>query len=382
MNNLKYQQRLYFVILALNTIAYSLPHAILTVLLLSKGITLPQIMLIQIAYSCAMLLLEFPSGVVADLYSKKTVFLLSRIPIVAMFLLVCFSNNFYLLLLAWFLYGTSAALNTGTLDALLINRTKKEGDNLSKFISFNKQISLLSLVIGSFIGAFLFELIDIYIYLLSVVLVIVASVITYAMIDDDNEPKSNTKTFTHIQQSLEELTNNIFLQYALCYGLINSFFLQTHFQLWQAFLLERQVDIAMFPYFYLLLQAISLLALNISLSTVKHKYPFLLIGLLPFLMANSLDYVSLTAYLAYVFAFMFFEFFCDYHFNQNTSYHRISALTSLKSVAERLSAIIALLLINLNLTFFSVQTVLIVHFALAFVAIVVLWYLFEKSQKR
>ena len=54
------------------TVAYSMPHLILTVILLSKGLSLLQILIVQSAYSIAIVLFEFPSGLIADNYSRKT----------------------------------------------------------------------------------------------------------------------------------------------------------------------------------------------------------------------------------------------------------------------------------------------------------------------
>ncbi|BCP63093.1 hypothetical protein SUT503_01510 [Streptococcus parasuis] len=69
--NIRKNINTYLIASALITISYSLPHSILTVLLISKGISLSQILVIQSAYSLAMILFEFPSGVVADMYSKR-----------------------------------------------------------------------------------------------------------------------------------------------------------------------------------------------------------------------------------------------------------------------------------------------------------------------
>lgn len=75
----------YFLSNFLVTVAYSMPHSILTVILLAKGLTLSQIWLIQSAYSIAIVLFEFPSGLLADNYSRKNLYSLSKV-----FLIVCF----------------------------------------------------------------------------------------------------------------------------------------------------------------------------------------------------------------------------------------------------------------------------------------------------
>lgn len=66
-------------------ISISLPHAVLTVLLLKKGLSLSQILIVQSVYSFTILVSEYPSGLLADLYSKKKLFLISKVCLIVMF---------------------------------------------------------------------------------------------------------------------------------------------------------------------------------------------------------------------------------------------------------------------------------------------------------
>lgn len=102
------------------TVAYSMPHSILTVILLSKGLSLSQILIVQSAYSIAIVLCEFPSGLIADNYSRKNIYSLSKLFLIVMFLIVLFSNNFYLIFAAWFCYGIASALDTKYFPAFYI----------------------------------------------------------------------------------------------------------------------------------------------------------------------------------------------------------------------------------------------------------------------
>ena len=54
--------------------ATTIPHAILTLLLLSKGILINQIAIIQLFYNVAVLIFELPSGIMADNFSRKNIF--------------------------------------------------------------------------------------------------------------------------------------------------------------------------------------------------------------------------------------------------------------------------------------------------------------------
>lgn len=71
--------KIFYLATTLTTLAASLPHAVLTVLLFAKGLSLTQIMLVQATYSLVILVSEYPSGLLADLYSKKVLFLWAKV---------------------------------------------------------------------------------------------------------------------------------------------------------------------------------------------------------------------------------------------------------------------------------------------------------------
>lgn len=87
------------------TVAYSIPHSILTVILLSKGLSLSQILIVQSAYSIAIVLFEFPSGLIADNYSRKNIYSLSKLFLIVMFLIVLLVTIFTLSSLLGFAMG-------------------------------------------------------------------------------------------------------------------------------------------------------------------------------------------------------------------------------------------------------------------------------------
>ena len=113
--------KIFYLATTLTTLAASLPHAVLTVLLFAvKACHLTQIMLVQATYSLVILVSEYPSGLLADLYSKSPL-LWAKVFLSGMFLLVWLGESFRTILLAWACYGLAMALESGTLDAQLIN---------------------------------------------------------------------------------------------------------------------------------------------------------------------------------------------------------------------------------------------------------------------
>ncbi len=63
--------KIFYLATTLTTLAASLPHAVLTVLLFAKGLSLTQIMLVQATYSLVILVSEYSSG---PLFMGKSLF--------------------------------------------------------------------------------------------------------------------------------------------------------------------------------------------------------------------------------------------------------------------------------------------------------------------
>ncbi|WP_233780215.1 hypothetical protein [Borreliella bavariensis] len=100
--------------------------------------------------------------------------------------------------ISWFIYGMSAAINTGTID---IGFTKIYQNNLKKlkaFISFVKMILSISSILGGYIGSVLYLYIDIKIYLISLLIYLISSLITIFFIPNDKntDHKHNKENLT------------------------------------------------------------------------------------------------------------------------------------------------------------------------------------------
>jgi MFS family permease len=245
---LKGNMRAYYSSVALTGMAVALPHSVLTVLLLSKGITIAQIATIQAAYSCAILLMEFPSGALADIFDRRILFFISQLFLAAFFITVFFANSFFVLAFAWFLYGISSALDTGTLDSDITNAIKflnRDVDfsrkRISMFIAKKNQVELISMLVSSIVGSILYYKVGYNIYILSTVLAFLSFItvaIKFKKIScyEPNE-RCRVRCFVkevknQILQSFYELKYNRTLKYVLFLNGISQIFFQTHYQLW------------------------------------------------------------------------------------------------------------------------------------------------------
>ena len=365
------------------SVAYSLPHSILTVILLAKGLSLSQILIIQSAYSIAIVLFEFPSGLLADNYSRKNLYSLSKLFLIIMFLIVLFSNQFYLIFAAWFCYGIAAALDSGTLDAYIINQLKlaHHGAELRKFLALSNRLEIVGLLLGSSLGGILYHFIGINIYVLGTVFLVVSTLISFFFFKETT--KSDSLQDSHVMilkkqitDSFKELRKQPRLSLILIFDFLTQIFFQTHFQLWQSFFLSKGIDSQYFPFFYITFQVITLFSYSINIDGIK-KYAGVLkfsplIVFLPLTFFLGKIEIFLTAYFIFVFVFYVIEFILNYQFNKMVSVENISSLISFKSTVSRIGSVLLLCILSFMVKQMSVSAVMAINFMLSLVLLVVL----------
>ncbi|WP_423214203.1 MFS transporter [Streptococcus equinus] len=365
------------------SVAYSLPHSILTVILLAKGLSLSQILIIQSAYSIAIVLFEFPSGLLADNYSRKNLYSLSKLFLIIMFLIVLFSNQFYLIFTAWFCYGIAAALDSGTLDAYIINQLKlahREAE-LRKFLALSNRLEIVGLLLGSSLGGILYHFIGINIYVLGIVFLVASTLISFFFFKETTKSESLQDSHVmvlkkQITDSFKELRKQPRLSLILIFDFLTQIFFQTHFQLWQSFFLSKGIDSQYFPFFYIAFQVITLFSYSINIDGVK-KYAGVLkfsplIVFLPLTFFLGKIEIFLTAYFIFVFVFYVIEFILNYQFNKMVSVENISSLISFKSTISRIGSVLLLCILSFMVKQISVSAVMAINFMLSLVLLAVL----------
>ena len=393
---LKYNIGIYYSSIVMLTISLSLPHAVLTVLLLNKGLSLSQILMIQTGFSIAVLIFEYPSGILADFLSRKAIFLIGKFLLIFTFLSIIYFNNFWIIFTGWFLYGISTALTDGSLDAELINSIKiSDESKLNKFISRSYQLSFISLVVGSSLGSFLYNKMDVYFYYVSIVLVVMTLVFVQLFFKDLNYSKeiknkvdSNTIK-NQIVHGFQEINDNVYIKLIIILTIFNQFFFQTHFQLWQAFLLDKSINPEYFFIFYILFQLVGMCIYNISLDKIKFKISKLLaviFGLviiaLPFLIILGSVILSIFIYMVFVTIFSLIGYICTYLFSKQVSNERISSLTSFKATCARIGAILSLLFSSFLLRILNAEYVITINFIIAIISSLVVISIFSNALRK
>lgn len=406
----------------LMNLALTVPHAILTPLLLDKGLSLSQILLVQAGFSVAVLLFEFPSGSIADMISRRTLYFISRLVFCIFFLLVIFGHGFPLMLLAWIIYGLATALESGTLDAALINNAKnRQGpagtvdapdtqstagptapDHVESRISWlvrkEGQSAYLGMMIGSTIGALLYLSVGANIYFISVGATVI-SVVTIALFFripeqhkvatvggskaaanvGENEAGASVDKHdaariggacrlwqelrSHARATVEEMRNSAALRQFLLLAVIAQAFLQLHFQLWQAVGLEKGFGESHLLFLYLLFIGMAFGASFIRPEVLFRRRRLVVAAVVAFPGLAWLSYlvdgwVYLVFYGALAFLLIVFANYSAFGVRRASSVERIGAVTSLVGVVGRIGAIGVLAVASLFVNFYSAAAVI------------------------
>lgn len=130
---------------------------VLSLLLIDKGCTIPQIAILMGLYSLTIFILELPSGILSDIMGRKKVFMLSCAMNIAGSFAMLFLSGIGPLVPAIIVLGAGRAFSTGSLDALMIDDfIEQHGkDELPRATSTLAIIDTTGISIGAIVGGFL-----------------------------------------------------------------------------------------------------------------------------------------------------------------------------------------------------------------------------------
>ncbi len=215
---------IYSLIMFLNSYLTGLLTPILSLTLIDKGASLSNLSIILGLYALSVILLELPTGVMADIFGRKKIFVLSLIIFTVCFSLLLTSSGFIVLCIVMMLYGLAKALASGSFDALFIdyyidNFGKDKLHNITTRLSV---LEALGLSAGALSGGFFPEIsakffssigiydLNIIVRIVLTVTLIILSVLFISDISDADkaEKKQRISIKQHIKNSSDFVFKN------------------------------------------------------------------------------------------------------------------------------------------------------------------------------
>lgn len=133
---------------------------VLALFYIASRVSLEQFTFIMGIFSLSILLLEIPSGVLADIIGKKKTIILAKICFIIELFLVAFYNGFWVFFIAKIISGIGVSLVSGADQAILYDSLKriKREDEYKKISGIFSTITNAVMAFAFIIGAFLFTI--------------------------------------------------------------------------------------------------------------------------------------------------------------------------------------------------------------------------------
>lgn len=188
-----------------------------------KGLTLVEIGLAESIFHMSSLVMEIPTGAIADIYGRRNSRLLGVIVKIIYLIVLIFVNSFAFAALAMFLAALSYNLDSGADTALVYDTLVEinEVDSFSKVQGYREVIIQVSSLIGIFLGGILSD----YNYTFAIVGAIIMFIIAFIVGSTLIEPISKTKTekisfSNHLVLSYQEIISKPKLIVVMLFGAV------------------------------------------------------------------------------------------------------------------------------------------------------------------
>jgi len=154
-DTIKHTKRVYYTLLFIFWFATGLPAALTVLLMLARGLTLYQVSILMAIYSVTIVLLEVPTGGLADAIGRKKVALFAYGFMLLSSIAMLLAFSFPVFMLGWVLYGIGRALASGAMEAWFIDQLQaSQADiDLQSVIAQGNTFILLGLGLGLFAGS-------------------------------------------------------------------------------------------------------------------------------------------------------------------------------------------------------------------------------------
>ena len=193
-------------IMLIKHIATGLMIPILSVLLLQKGATMQTLPLLFATFSVTVACMEVPSGIFADMYGRKKVFIMSCVLQIIAVSLLFFAGNPGSMALAMVFFGSGRAFSSGSLDALFIDQAMdRQGENI--LVKVTAQLAILEGVgfaAGSIAGGFIASVTNTYLSNLIVQFLLNITLVLICLLFVQEQPAAHAEQQRSLRDHLKE----------------------------------------------------------------------------------------------------------------------------------------------------------------------------------
>ncbi|WDV45057.1 MFS transporter [Clostridiaceae bacterium M8S5] len=216
--------------------SFNLTGGIWMLYLAFKGLNLMEIGIMESIYHITSFTMEIPTGVIADIYGRKTSRVLSSVARVISVVIMLIGNNVYYFALSFIITAIGNNLESGAGDALIYDSLKEiNEENTYMKISGKKEIfyqasSSIALVVGGYLGTISYN----YVYMLALAFAVITLLqsltFTEPTIGKIQKSDSRFKTFLdQVMKSIRVIKSDSRIAFLIITAEIYSTFVTTEF---------------------------------------------------------------------------------------------------------------------------------------------------------
>ena len=197
-----------------------LVYAINVVFYQKNGISISQITIIDVIWAIAAFLMEVPTGILADRWSRKYMLALSSLFAGVGFLIFFVSGNFFPFVIATIFMAARHAFASGTSNALLYDSLKslKRENEFEKILGRSRLLGVVSISIAGILGS----LVANYSIRLPFILSIIPAIVGVFIALSFKEPEIHSSTeevkfFDHLKKSIRVVLTHPLIRFVFLY---------------------------------------------------------------------------------------------------------------------------------------------------------------------
>lgn len=322
---------------------------------LERGITIEQMVYIEIIYAVAVFILEVPTGIIADIWGRKNVMVISTIFEFFEFFFLIFAYDFTFFLLSTLAAAISGSLASGTQNALIYDSLKIEGKekDFEKILARIKLIDAFSFALASMTGSFISSKYGYTsVYWMSLTTTVIAILLSFTFhepeikSDDEYETDEESNSFDFKEIITFFKTNNS-VKFVVLYSVLIASIITYVEEYWQIYLQEINIPVTFFGFFlviYSLFLSLSAMASYRLKEMFSYKFIFsvcvIFIGLILYISGNITEkYGGLVLLSVFLFYGIVETLSAGYLHHRAESKYR-ATVESVSSLAERFVTII------------------------------------------
>lgn len=228
---------------------------------LERGLTVQEMVYLEIIFATLLLIMEVPTGALADSWSRRKTMILSGMFTFVEFFVLIFAHQFWVFAISMIAAGIQCALSSGTSNAIFYESLKLVGEE-ERFEEVLAKEKILSYISGGFaaiVGGVLASTLGLtstyWLSLIGVVLSIFFAISLYE--PQVHVMREREDYFGHMKEAAQFLRKHESILFLTFYSLIVGAILNYLFEYWQIYLTEIGVTMVFFGLVSLLFHVVT-----------------------------------------------------------------------------------------------------------------------------